>query len=953
MDRPTLGETLNSVQMQTYGAIEIVLVNAKGQEHSKPPHASGKFLLRLVENGQRLSRSQAANVGLVHAQGHFIVFLDDDDWIDATHIELLTHALIGNTNYKAAYSGVRLMQHPHAQESLIINEKFNLQKLMHGNFIPIHAVLFDRNLVAKGCQFDEQLDIYEDWDFWLQISRHTNFLHINQITASYRSNGESGAGPSVDESKVQTARISIYDKWRHIFNGQEINDLLIFTTHIQDSNVLAQQAQILEKTAMIDSLKEETRHTKLSLELLREEHTRHAVEMQRLLHEKEVHLNELGTLLHQMHSSFSWKITRPLRLVGILWPKLCKLTLALQPLVKSPKKIWPTIQRARQAWKTGGKSAVKRLLKQLPHEVTYSEIWNSQYKTSFTKEKISAIQARILQMESPPLISVVMPTYNTPPALLRAAIASVKSQFYKHWELCIVDDASTTADVKRVLNEEAKKDSRINFFISDKNQGIAASTNHTIGMARGEVIALLDHDDILEPQALFRLAECMIEEKPDFIYSDEVLISADGVEVVNHVHRPSFSLEYLRSCPYIVHLIAFKASFLREIGGLNVSLPISQDYDLILRAAEQAQKIVHIPEVLYQWRQHKTSTGHSRKKTVMGQSAEIIRQHLTRCGETATVESSEQFNYFDVRYALEPSNRVAIIIPTKNHGDLVRQCVESIERTVKNVAYDIVVIDHDSTDSASLAYFDELKSSHTLLKYSGPFNFSTINNWAIRQLQDNYSHYLFCNNDIEAIEEGWLERMLELAQMPDVGIVGAKLLYPDRTSIQHAGVCVGMYGIAEHYGKFMVDKMPDGTLHPGYHGTLVANHEMSAVTAACALMRKDAFDKIGGYSELLAVGFGDVDLCLQTREAGYRILFCAQAVLIHHESFTRGKSTVDPHPKDSAHFATKWRKFLDAGDPYYNPNLGLHSTMWEVKQPLSFEAMVANRVWERPTSIAQ
>ena len=192
--------------------------------------------------------------------------------------------------------------------------------------------------------------------------------------------------------------------------------------------------------------------------------------------------------------------------------------------------------------------------------------------------------------------------------------------------------------------------------------------------------------------------------------------------------------------------------------------------------------------------------------------------------------------------------------------------------------------------------------------------------------------------------------MVELGQKPDVGIVGAKLLYPDGRMIQHAGVCVGMYGIAEHYAKFMDDVLPNNVPHPGYHGTLIANHEMSAVTAACALMRRDAFERIGGYEEALAVGFGDVDLCLKTVEAGYRILFCARAILIHHESYTRGKSTVDPHPDDSAYFSSKWRKKLDRGDPYYNPNLTLQSTKWEIKQPMTFTPDIRRRVWKRQST---
>src|SRR5450830_1085544 len=409
----------------------------------------------------------------------------------------------------------------------------------------------------------------------------------------------------------------------------------------------------------------------------------------------------------------------------------------------------------------------------------------------------------------------------------------------------------------------------------------------------------------------------------------------------------------LRSCPYIVHLVAFRTDLLREIGGLDTSLTISQDYDLILRASEKAQVIVHIPEILYLWRQRTNSASHKMKEEVMETSRKALARHLARCGESGDVRDGLVFNFYDVRYPIEPGQRVAIIIPTKNHGELVRQCVESIERTVSGVHYDIVIIDHASTDPESLAYFQQLSDRYRVLKYEGPFNFSSINNWAVGQLDETYTHYLFCNNDIEATEAGWLERMIELCQKPDVGMVGAKLLYPGGTTFQHAGVCVGMFGIAEHYAKFMDERLPNGGIHPGYHGTLIANHEVSAVTAACALMRRDAFERIGGFDEAIAVGFGDVDLCLRTLEAGYRIMFCTHASLIQHESYTRAKGHDDPHPEDSALFSKKWRKFIDQGDPYYNPNLAIYSTRWDIRLPMEFNPNIGRRVIHNLATIGE
>ena len=256
-----------------------------------------------------------------------------------------------------------------------------------------------------------------------------------------------------------------------------------------------------------------------------------------------------------------------------------------------------------------------------------------------------------------------------------------------------------------------------------------------------------------------------------------------------------------------------------------------------------------------------------------------------------------------------------------------------------------MLIDHDSDDPVSLAYFASLRSRVRLLRYSGPFNFGAINNWAVSQLDGSHSHYLFCNNDIESIESGWLGRMLELGQRPDVGVVGAKLFYPDRRTIQHAGVVVACCGVAENLARFR--QTSESEVDTGYVGSLICNREVSAVTAACMLVRRDVFEAIGGFDEAIAVGYGDVDLCLRAGERGYRVLFCAHAVLLHHESFTRGRSPEDPHPQDSARFTERWQGLFATGDRYFNPNLSPYSPNWQVADPLEFRLDIRRRVFVR------
>lgn len=572
--------------------------------------------------------------------------------------------------------------------------------------------------------------------------------------------------------------------------------------------------------------------------------------------------------------------------------------------------------------------------------------WMDRYG-DLARAEIRLLKSAEQALPACPLISVIMPVYNTPEKWLRQAIESVRGQFYRNWELCIADDCSPEKHVRAVLDEYRAKDERIKVAYGDKNLGVAGASNVALHLASGDFVVLMDHDDVIEKLALYRVAESIVLDAPDMLYSDEAVVDEDNKKVLGMVFRPAFSKEFLRAHPYIVHMAGFRREFLLELGGFDDSLRISHDYDLMLRASERARAIVHIPEALYRWRTHKTSTGHAKLEEVTAASLKILERHLERCGDKAEARPAEFFNYYDIRYPLQPGLKVAIVIPTKNHGELVRQCIDSIVRTVKQVAFEIVLIDHDSDDATSLEYFRQVATKHKVLNYSGPFNFSSINNFAISQLDGSYSHYLFCNNDIEAVENGWLERMVELGQQTDVGVVGAKLFYPDRQMIQHAGVVVGMNGIAGHAGQFMGRIGADGNPEKGYLGRLIAAHEQMAVTAACMLVRRDAFELVHGYDEELAVGFGDTDLCLRIFQAGYRVLYCPHAELVHHESYTRGKSTRDPHPEDSARFKKKWAEVLENGDPYYNPNVSITCSWWDFGENPVSGMQARRRVYRR------
>lgn len=624
--------------------------------------------------------------------------------------------------------------------------------------------------------------------------------------------------------------------------------------------------------------------------------------------------------------------------------KLTLLARSLRQLSRDRSNLRGNLTKLQRAWSDGGLRSLKGALLGLSAGISPNS-WN-EHRLEFTRSVRPQLIESIRALSSPVTISVLVPTYNTSEDMLKAMVRSVQDQLYPHWELCIADDGSSQPHVAAVLQDFARKDKRIKLHLGQQNHGVSHASNCALALASGPFVVLLDHDDLLEEQALFRVAESMAQDDPDMLYSDEVLVSPDGQTVLQYFHRPVFSPEYLRSHPYIVHMVGFRTELVRSLGGFDEQLKISQDYDLILRVCEQAKTIVHLPEILYQWRTHTSSAGHGRASEVMAVSTAVLQNHLQRCGLDGHVEAGASFNFFETRYPLRAGMRVAIIIPTKNHGELVRQCIDSIRATTKGVDYDLVVIDHESDDAATLAYLEQLRgqAQTQVLCYAGPFNFSNINNWAVAQLGGEHTHYLFCNNDIEALDSGWLERMLELAQQPDTGIVGAQLLYPDRTSIQHAGVCVGAFGIAEHYGKFL--RLPPDRIDIAFMGRLITTHEVAAVTAACLLMRRDAFEEINGFDEALAVGFGDVDLCLRTLDRGWRVLYCPQATLLHHESFTRGKTVgYDPHPEDSALFAQRWSVFLQQGDPYFNPGLSLQHTCWQVCSPLPSHRHLGRRVY--------
>ena len=525
-----------------------------------------------------------------------------------------------------------------------------------------------------------------------------------------------------------------------------------------------------------------------------------------------------------------------------------------------------------------------------------------------------------------PKISLAVPAFRTPIPFLKQLVASVQAQTYPCWELCIANGSPKEEELVAYLNQISAEDSRIHVRHLMNNEGIAGNTNAALELATGEFIGLLDHDDLLAPNALYEVARALNHDRrTDVLYTDEDKVTADLSEHFQPHLKPDFSLDLLRSNNYICHFFVVKKSIVEKVGGFRPAYDGAQDYDFIFRCVEQAERIVHIPEILYHWRTHKSSTADNPASKMYAFEAgrRAIEAHLKRAGVAGEVIHTKDLGFYRVKYELQNRPLVSIIIPNKDETETLRNCLESIRAKSSYKNYELLIVENNSTSGEIFHYYKELSRQPgvRLLRYKHPFNYAAINNYAARKARGEY--LLFLNNDIEVITPDWIEEMLSICQRPEVGAVGVKLLYPDRT-IQHAGVVVGMGGIAGH---MFVNMPADRT---GYLHKASILQDMSAVTAACMMVRKSAFISVGGFTEELAVAFNDVDFCLKLREQDYLIVYDPYAELYHLESKTRGAED-DPvkirrFQSEIEYMRSHWIQILKNGDPYYNKNLSL--TKW-------------------------
>ncbi len=553
---------------------------------------------------------------------------------------------------------------------------------------------------------------------------------------------------------------------------------------------------------------------------------------------------------------------------------------------------------------------------------------NFDYDTWFRARRVTETELekqRAAHFSCEPKISVCIPLYNTRPEFLRDIVNSILAQSYQNWELCLAD-GSTTDEPGRIVADEYGNEPRIRYQKLAVNAGISGNTNAALKMATGDFIMLSDHDDLVEADAMYEIVRA-INQSPDVdvVYTDEDVVNEQGTVFYDPHLKPDFSIDYLMSLNYITHIFVARKSIVDETGGFGDAYNGAQDWDMILRCCEKARRVAHVPKILYHWRASSGSTAGNpdSKMYAVDAGRRAVGDYMQRNGLDGRLEYTLDFICFHPILSVKKDPKVSIIICSCDHADLLKTCIDSILSKSTYDNYEILVVENNSKEQATFDYYEKIQKEDSRVRVvtyteKGPFNYSRVNNFGAAQADGEY--LIFLNNDTKVISRDWIEGMLGYCQRPDVGIVGAKLYYGDLT-VQHCGIVIGMGGFAGHV---LTGQPADSA---GYMMLLHATHDVSAVTAACMMTKKQVFDEVGGFTEELRLALNDVDYCLKVRETGKLVVVDVAVELYHFESKSRGYEDT-PERKERFKneirlFRKRWKKILDEGDPYYNPNLSL------------------------------
>jgi len=946
-DRPKLlKKALQSITAQTYRPIEVVLVNDGGcdldvEDLKTILRDVSLHYIRLEKN---TGRAHAGNVGMKNAKGKYIGFLDDDDEFYPEHVRTLCMGL-ETIEYKIAYSDVEMITKQFSIDEndfleirrSIFSKDFSYSDLLISNYIPFNSVLFHKEIIGKIGFLDKQFDLYEDWDFLIRIGEEFPFYHIKKVTAIYNQWSQDLQINQKDRDFTRRMHINVMNKYHEKITSETILNVwlkcLQKDTAIaekdaaiaeKDTTIAEKDAAIAEKDAAIaekDAAIAEKDAAIAEKDAAIAEKDAAIAKKDTILEEKDImiahlkaNITQLETNINLIYETFGWQLLERFR----------RFRERYFPYLTRRGKIYDLgMKSIKYAQREGLRRFIKKVLQRLNvpttirHKEPY-EVWISKNEPNSTILKEQKTISKEFHFR--PKISIITPVFNPERNAFVEMIESVMNQTYDNWELCL-SNASTESRVEDTIKKYLKRDKkRIKVKYLNKNHGIPKNSNEALSLATGDFVALLDHDDMLSPYALFEVVKT-INDHPDvdFVYSDRDKISHNGKRF-DPFFKPDWSPDYLLSQNYLCHLNVFRKILIDKMGGFREGYDGSQDYDLVLRITELTDKIVHIPKILYHYRVVPGSaSGDPNAKPYAYDSAiKALQDAMSRRGWKGTATQGMIKGLYRIKFQFNSNPKVSITIPSKDKSHILKKCVDSIlnKTTYKN--YEIIIVDNQSREEKTFEYYTELKNIHKikLLEYANPFNFSEINNYAVSQIDTEY--IIFLNNDIEVITEEWIEFMLGFAQRKETGAVGAKLLYPNDT-IQHAGLILDDKGnVRRSHHRY-----PRYSL--GYAGRILSIQNVSAVAAACMMIRREVFTEVGGFDPQFVIAHGDIDFCLKLRDKNYLILYEPHAELYHHESLTRGYEDtlekVERLKKETDLLLRKWGHVLKKGDPYFNPNL--------------------------------
>lgn len=917
-DRPKLlMRALQSIACQTYTYLEVVLVNDGGcdLDIKELQEILGGILLNYIRLEKNTGRSHAGNTGIKNAQGEYVGFLDDDDELYPEHVETLV-SVLKLTEFQIAYADVEMIINRFSpdekevvtMERVTFSRDCSYPEIIMSNYRPFNSLLFHKDIFKITGVLDENFDLYEDWELLIRIAEKYQFFHVRKITAIYNQWSRELQINQKDIEHMKATHLKVISKHRDKISNEFI--LKIWEEAERKDALIAEKETLIKEKDDVIKEKDAVLTEKINL----------SPQFQHIISEKNARIEHLEDTVNTIHETLGWQMLEYLRRFREKY--FCCGT--------RRRKIYDVfVKSAKYIQKNGFGQFLRKV--SLRYDMAAYLRDKNIYETWISKnEPDPATLNWQIQLSAEfkvrPRISIITPVYNPLKKPFIAMIESVVNQTYDNWELCLAD-ASTDPSTREIIENYRKKYGKIKVKYLDRNYGIAGNSNEALSLARGEFIALLDHDDTIAPFALFEVVKS-INETPDvdFLYSDRDKITLEDKRI-EPFFKPNWSPDYLLAQNYLCHLNVFRKTLIDRIGGFRKGYDGSQDYDLVLRITELTDKIINIPKVLYHWRvvDGSASGNPDAKPYAYDAAMRALQDAVNRRGWNGVVTQGLTRGLYRVVFHINGSSSVSIIIPTKDKSEVLKKCIDSIleKTTYKN--YEIVIVDNGSKEKKTALYYEELRGipQIKILYCNIPFNFSAINNYAVTQT--NAKYLVFLNNDTEVITEDWLEVMLGFAQRKETGAVGAKLLYPDG-SIQTAGLFLDEKGnvYRSHH------RYPSNSL--GYGGRIQSIQNVSAVAAACMMVRREVFDEVGGFDSEFVVAHGDIDFCLKLRERDYLIVYEPHAELYHHESLTRGyedtPEKVERLKKETQLLLRKWGHMLKNRDPYYNANLAMDGTLF-------------------------